>query len=126
MKIETVATDDAPKAIGPYSQAVKAAGFVYTSGQIPLDPKSGNLAGGTFEEDVHRVFANLKAILTAAGTDFSRVVKATVYVTDLGNFATLNSIYESYFGDHKPARTTVEVPKLPKGATVEIDLIALA
>ena len=126
MKIDYVATDDAPKAIGPYSQGIKANGFVYTSGQIPLDPATGDLVGGSFEDQVHRVFANLKAILAAAGTDFSRVVKATVYVTDLGNFGTLNSIYASYFGDHKPARTTVEVPALPKGATVEIDLIALA
>ena len=126
MKIDYVATDDAPKAIGPYSQGIKANGFVYTSGQIPLDPATGDLVGGSFEDQVHRVFANLKAILAAAGTDFSRVVKATVYVTDLGNFGALNSIYASYFGDHKPARTTVEVPALPKGATVEIDLIALA
>ena len=126
MQIHSIATDDAPKAIGPYSQAIQANGFVYTSGQIPLDPATGELAGGSFEDQVHRVFGNLRAILTAAGTDFSRVVKATVYVTDLGNFGTLNSIYASYFGDHKPARTTVEVPALPKGATVEIDLIALA
>jgi 2-iminobutanoate/2-iminopropanoate deaminase len=126
MKIDYVATDDAPKAIGPYSQAIKASGFVYTSGQIPLDPATGELVGGPFEDHVHRVFRNLQAILTAAGTDFSRVIKATVYVTDLANFGALNSIYASYFGDHKPARTTVEVPALPKGATVEIDLIALA
>jgi 2-iminobutanoate/2-iminopropanoate deaminase len=125
MKIDTVATEDAPKAIGPYSQGIRANGFVYTSGQIPLDPATGDLVGGAFEDHVHRVFKNLAAILSAAGTDFSRVVKATVYVTDLGNFGTLNSIYASYFGDHKPARTTVEVPALPKGATVEIDLIAL-
>lgn len=124
--IDTIATDAAPKAIGPYAQAVKANGFVYTSGQIPLDPATGNLVEGTFEDHVHRVFRNLQAILTGAGTDFSRVVKATVYVTDLGNFQTLNTIYAGYFGDHKPARTTVEVPALPKGATVEIDLIALA
>ena len=126
MKIDYVTTDDAPKAIGPYSQGIKANGFVYTSGQIPLDPATGELVGGPFEDQVHRVFRNLQAILTAAGTDFSRVIKATVYVTDLANFGTLNSIYASYFGDHKPARTTVEVPALPKGATVEIDLIALA
>jgi 2-iminobutanoate/2-iminopropanoate deaminase len=124
--IDTIATDAAPKAIGPYAQGVKANGFVYTSGQIPLDPATGNLVEGSFEDQVHRVFANLQAILTSAGTDFSRVVKATVYVTDLGNFQTLNTIYAGYFGDHKPARTTVEVPALPKGATVEIDLIALA
>jgi len=126
MKIDYIATDDAPKAIGPYSQGIKANGFVYTSGQIPLDPATGELVGGSFEDQVHRVLRNLQAILTAGGTDFSRVIKATVYVTDLANFGTLNSIYASYFGDHKPARTTVEVPALPKGATVEIDLIALA
>jgi 2-iminobutanoate/2-iminopropanoate deaminase len=126
MQIDPIATDDAPKAIGPYSQGIKAHGFVYTSGQIPLDPATGNLVGGSFEDQVHRVFRNLQAILTAADTDFSRVVKATVYVTDLGNFGALNSIYASYFGDHKPARTTVEVSALPKDATVEIDLIALA
>ena len=126
MQIEYVATPDAPAAIGPYSQGVKANGFVYTSGQIALDPATGNLVDGSFEEQVHRVFRNLQAILHAAGTDFNRVLKATVYVTDLGNFGTLNSIYASYFGDHKPARTTVEVPKLPKGGAVEIDLIALA
>ena len=125
MQIEPVSTPDAPAAIGPYSQAVKANGFLYTSGQIALDPATGNLVDGSFEEQVHRVFRNLQAILRAAGTDFNRVLKATVYVTDLGNFATLNTIYASYFGDHKPARTTVEVPKLPKGGAVEIDLIAL-
>ncbi|HVG24035.1 MAG TPA: RidA family protein [Thermoanaerobaculia bacterium] len=126
MQIRPVATGDAPQAIGPYSQAIQASGFVYTSGQIPLDPATGDLVGGSFEDQVHRVFKNLQAILTAAGSSFDRVVKATVYVTDLGNFGMLNSIYASYFGDHKPARTTVEVPALPKGATVEIDLIALA
>ena len=126
MQIEYVSTPDAPAAIGPYSQGVKTHGFVYTSGQIALDPATGNLVEGSFEEQVHRVFKNLGAILRAAGTDFNRVVKATVYVTDLGNFAALNAIYASTFGDHKPARTTVEVPKLPKGAAVEIDLIALA
>jgi len=126
MQIEYVSTPDAPAAIGPYSQGVKTSGFLYTSGQIALDPATGNLVDGSFEEQVHRVFKNLEAILRAGGSDFSRVIKATVYVTDLGNFATLNSIYASYFGDHKPARTTVEVPKLPKGGAVEIDLIALA
>ncbi|HYC89882.1 MAG TPA: RidA family protein [Thermoanaerobaculia bacterium] len=126
MQIEPISTGDAPAAIGPYSQGIKANGFVYTSGQIPLDPATSDLVGGSFEDQVHRVFKNLQAILAAAGTDLSRVVKATVYVTDLKNFGTLNSIYESYFGSHKPARTTVEVPALPKNATVEIDLIALA
>ena len=126
MQIEYVSTPDAPAAIGPYSQGVKAHGFVYTSGQIALDPATGALVDGSFEDQVHRVFKNLQAILKAAGSDFDRVLKATVYVTDLGNFGALNTIYASYFGDHKPARTTVEVPALPKGAAVEIDLIALA
>ncbi|HEV7241634.1 MAG TPA: RidA family protein [Thermoanaerobaculia bacterium] len=125
MQIEPVSTPDAPAAIGPYSQGVKAHGFVYTSGQIALDPATGSLVAGSFEDQVHRVFRNLQAILIAAGSGFDRVLKATVYVTDLGNFAALNAIYASYFGDHKPARTTVEVPALPKGAAVEIDLIAL-
>lgn len=125
MQIEYVSTPDAPQAIGPYSQGVKSHGFVYTSGQIALDPATGELVRGSFEEQVHRVMKNLQAILKAAGTDFSRVLKATVYVTNLNNFSMLNTIYASYFGDHKPARTTVEVPALPKGAAVEIDLIAL-
>jgi 2-iminobutanoate/2-iminopropanoate deaminase len=125
MQIEYVSTPDAPQAIGPYSQGVKAHGYVYTSGQIALDPATGELVRGSFEDQVHRVMKNLQAILKAAGSDFSRVLKATVYVTNLNNFSMLNSIYASYFGDHKPARTTVEVPALPKGAAVEIDLIAL-
>lgn len=127
MQIEYISTPDAPQAIGPYSQGVKTQGFVYTSGQIALDPATGKLVEGSFEDQVHRVFKNLQAILIAGGSDFSRVIKATVYVTDIANFQALNKIYASYFGEHKPARTTVEVPKLPKdGAEVEIDLIALA
>jgi len=125
MRMDYVATSDAPKAIGPYSQAVKANGFVYTSGQIALDPATGNLVDGTFEEQVHRVFQNLAAVLKESGSDFSRVLKATVYLTDLANFQTLNAIYAGYFGDHKPARTTVGVSQLPKGGAVEIDLVAL-
>ena len=124
--MDFIATPDAPKAIGPYSQAVKANGIVYTSGQIALDPETGNLVEGTFEEQVRRDFRNLEAVLTAAGSSFDRVLKATVYVTDLANFATLNTIYAEYFGDHKPARTTIQAGALPKGGAVEIDLIALA
>jgi 2-iminobutanoate/2-iminopropanoate deaminase len=123
--MDFVATDSAPKAIGPYSQAVKANGLVYTSGQIALDPASGNLVTDSFESQVRRVFQNLQAVLLGAGSDFSRVIKATVYLTDLANFQTLNTIYAEVFGDHKPARTTVGVSQLPKGAAVEIDLIAL-
>ena len=124
--MERIATNDAPKAIGPYSQAVKWNGLLYTSGQIALDPASGNLDGGDFSAQVHRVFKNLGAVLRAGGSDFSRVLKATVYLTDLGNFQTLNTIYAEYFRDHKPARTTVGVKELPKGGLVEIDLVAVA
>ncbi|HEV7768827.1 MAG TPA: RidA family protein [Thermoanaerobaculia bacterium] len=124
--MDYVATPDAPKAIGPYSQAVKANGLLYTSGQIALDPDTGNLVEGSFEEQVHRVFRNLAAVLRTGGSSFDRVLKATVYLTDLANFQTLNTIYAEYFGDHKPARTTVGVSQLPKGSTVEIDLVALA
>jgi 2-iminobutanoate/2-iminopropanoate deaminase len=123
--MDYVATNEAPKAIGPYSQAVKNAGILYTSGQIALDPATGNLVDGDFAAQARQVFANLKAVLAAGGSDFSRVVKATVYVADLADFQTLNSIYADTFGDHKPARSTVGVKQLPKGAAVEIDLIAL-
>ena len=124
--MDYVATPSAPAAIGPYSQAVKHHGLVYTSGQIPLDPATGNLVEGDFDVHVRRVFENLKAVLTEAGTDFSRVLKATVYLADMANFPILNGIYAEYFGAHKPARTTVGVAQLPKGATVEVDLVALA
>lgn len=124
--MDYVASDDAPKAIGPYSQAVKANGLVFTSGQIALDPATGNLMDESFEAQVHRALRNLEAVLHASGSDFSRVLKATVYLTDLANFQALNQIYAEYFGDHKPARSTVGVAQLPRGAAVEIDLIALA
>lgn len=123
--MEYIVTSDAPKAIGPYSQAVKVANTIYASGQIPLDPASGNLVDGDFPTHVRRVFDNLRAVLRQSGADFKHVTKATVYLTDLANFQTLNSIYAEYFGDHKPARSTVGVAQLPKGAAVEIDVIAV-
>jgi 2-iminobutanoate/2-iminopropanoate deaminase len=123
--METIATDHAPKAIGPYSQAIKANGLLYTSGQISLDPATASLVEGDFAAQARRVFLNLEAVLREAGTSFSKVVKATVYLTDLANFQSLNAIYAEYFGDHKPARTTIGVKELPKGSLVEIDLIAL-
>ena len=123
--METIATNHAPKAIGPYSQAIKANGLLFTSGQISLDPATGELVQGDFAAQVRRVFKNLEAVLQEAGTSFSNVAKATVYLTDLANFQTLNAIYAEHFGDHKPARTTVGVKELPKGSLVEIDLIAL-
>ena len=123
--MDFIATKDAPHAIGPYSQAVRSGNTLYLSGQIPLDPASGNLIEGDFSTQARRVFDNLKAVLRASGADFHHVVRATVYLTDLGNFQTLNSIYGQYFGDHKPARSTVGVAQLPRGATVEVDLIAV-
>jgi 2-iminobutanoate/2-iminopropanoate deaminase len=122
--MDFIATSDAPKAIGPYSQAVRMHGVLYTSGQVALDPATGELVGPDFAAQTRRVFENLKAVLKEAGADFTNVMKATVFVTDLANFQTLNTIYAEYMGDHKPARTTVQVSGLPKGALVEIDLVA--
>jgi 2-iminobutanoate/2-iminopropanoate deaminase len=122
--MDFIATSDAPKAIGPYSQAVRIGGVLYTSGQVALDPATGELVSGDFAAQTRRVFQNLQAVLKQGGADFSKVVKATVFVTDLANFQTLNAIYAEYMGDHKPARTTVQVSGLPKGAMVEIDLVA--
>jgi endoribonuclease L-PSP, putative len=124
--MEYVASKQAPNAIGPYSQAVRQSSFVFTSGQIPIDPATGQIVDGDFEANARRVFENLKAVLSAAGCDFSKVVKSTVYLTNLADFQTLNSVYAEYFGDHKPARSTVGVAQLPMGAPVEIDLVAIA
>jgi len=118
-----VATTNAPAAIGPYSQGVILNGLFYSSGQIPLTP-DGQLVEGSIEEQTHQVFANLKAVLEEAGSSFSQVVKATVFIKDMNDFAKLNDIYASYFGDHKPARSTVEVARLPKDVKVEIEVIA--
>lgn len=122
--MEYCASDDAPKAIGPYSQAVKQGGMIYTSGQIPLDPATGKLVEGDFEAMARRVFDNLAAVLAAAGAEFRHVLKTTVYLKDLSDFQKLNAVYAEYFGEHKPARSTVGVAQLPLGAAVEIDLIA--
>lgn len=119
-----VETDAAPAAIGPYSQAVICDGWLYTAGQVALDPATGELVGDGFEEQVRQVLRNLAAVLRAGGCTFDHVVKATIYVTDLADFATLNRLYGEAMGDHRPARSTVEVPALPKGARVEIDLVA--
>ena len=124
-RLQSVTAAGAPKAIGPYSQAIRAGSTLYLSGQIPLDPATGNLVQGDFAAQVRRVLDNLKAVLTEAGSDLGHVVKATVYLTDLANFQTLNTIYAEYFGDHKPARSTVGVAALPRGAAVEIDAIAV-
>lgn len=123
--MQIIATSGAPKAIGPYSQAIRSGNLLFTSGQISLDPATGNLVEGDFDAHARRVFENLKAVLAEGGASFSSVVKATVYVTDLANFQALNAIYAEYFGDHKPARTTIQAAALPKGAPVEIDLVAV-
>ena len=118
------ATAGAPQAIGPYSQSVSANGFLFTSGQIALDPATGELANADFDTEARRVFANLEAVLASAGCAFADVVKATVYLADMRDFAALNAIYSAAFGSHKPARSTVQAAALPKGARVEIDLVA--
>jgi 2-iminobutanoate/2-iminopropanoate deaminase len=122
--MQVIATEGAPKAIGPYSQAIRVGDWLYTSGQVALDPATGELVGPDFAAQARRVFENLKAVLAAAGMTFSNVVKATVYLTDMANFQTLNGIYSEYMGDHKPGRTTVAVAALPKNALVEIDFVA--
>ncbi len=117
-------TDDAPAAIGPYSQSIATDGWLITSGQIPLDPVTGEMVPGGFEAQAKQVLENLRAVLASAGCSFADIVKANVYVTDMGNFPVLNTLYGEAMGDHRPARSTVEVSGLPKGALVEIDLMA--
>ncbi len=119
-----LATDEAPKAIGPYTQGVVEGGFLFTSGQVPLDPATGKLVSGGLEASAERVFDNMEAILREGGLTFSDVVKATVYLTRAEDFAPLNAVYARRFGDHRPARSTVIVAALPAGAPLEIDLIA--
>jgi 2-iminobutanoate/2-iminopropanoate deaminase len=117
-------TDRAPAAIGPYAQAIETAGFLFTSGQVGLDPATGELVEGGFEPQARRALANLEAVLAAAGCTFADVVKATIYVTDLACFPRLNELYGEALGGHRPARSTVQVAALPKNALVEIDLVA--
>ncbi len=128
--MESVATDAAPQAIGPYSQAIIAGGMVYASGQIALDPATMEIVGGRGGDDVveqtARVLENLAAVLEAAGSGLDRVVKTTVYLADMGDFPIMNEEYARHFGDHRPARATVEVARLPKDVRVEIDAIAIA
>ncbi len=121
---KAIVTDQAPAAIGPYSQAIEADGWIFLSGQIPLDPHSGEIVAGGIEAQTRQVMANLKAVLAAAGIDFSAVVKTTIYLTDLANFAAVNAIYGEAFPAAPPARATVQVAALPKGVLVEIDGIA--
>lgn len=125
MMKSTIKTDKAPAAIGPYNQAVEVNGLIYTAGQIPLDPKTGKLVDSSFEDRVHQVMKNLRGILEAAGSDFTRVIKSTIFVTDLGQYAELNAVYAEYFPeDIAPARSAVQVAALPLGTDVEIEMVA--
>jgi 2-iminobutanoate/2-iminopropanoate deaminase len=118
-----VQTDNAPKAIGPYSQAMMVDGWIYTSGQLPMTA-AGDMVEGDIEAQAEQVFRNLQAVLAAAGASLAQVVKATVFVKDLNDFARLNAVYDRAFGGHKPARSTVEVARLPRDALVEIEVVA--
>lgn len=118
-----ISTDQAPAAIGPYSQAVRAGNTVYFSGQIPLDPAAGTLVEGDISTQTRRVFDNLKAVATAAGGSLAQVVRVGIYVTDLANFAAVNAVMSEYFQQPYPARSTIEVSGLPKGAQVEVDAV---
>ncbi len=119
-----ISTNEAPGAIGPYSQAVRSGSFLFCSGQIPLDPKSGQIVSGDIAVQTRRVLDNIAAVLRADGLTFDNVVKTTIFLTDLGDFQTVNEIYGSYFQQDPPARSTVQVSALPKGAKIEIDAIA--
>jgi len=123
--LDSVATDKAPKAIGPYSQAIVADNTIYTAGQVALDPKTGELVGTTVVEQTEQVLKNITAVLAASGSSLGQVVKTTVYLADMADFAAMNEVYARHFGGHRPARSTVQAAGLPKGARVEIDAIAI-
>jgi 2-iminobutanoate/2-iminopropanoate deaminase len=119
-----IASPEAPAAIGPYSQAIKVGGFVYLSGQIPLDPSTGELVNGSIEEQVVRVMENIRAVLKAAEANFTDIVKTTIFLTNLADFQAVNGVYSTYFDVSPPARSTIQVAALPRGAAVEIEVIA--
>lgn len=120
-----VATDNAPTAIGPYSQAVRSGNLLFISGQIPIDPATGNLISGDIATQTRRVFENIGAILQAAGASFDHVARTTVFLADMGDFAAMNEVYAGYFSSPAPARSTVQAARLPKDARIEIDVIAV-
>jgi len=124
MPLDLVSSNRAPKAIGPYSQAVRANGFLFTAGQVALDPDKGELVPGGITEQTARALENLRAVLEAAHSDFSQVVKTTVFLVDMADFTAMNEVYSRAFGEHRPARSTVAVAGLPRGARVEIEVIA--
>ncbi len=122
---QIISTENAPKAIGPYSQGVRAGGFLFTAGQIALDPSTGQIVEGDVARQTARVLENLKAIVEAAGASLDRAVKATVYLKDMGDFAAMNEVYGRYFASNPPARSTVEAARLPRDVRVEIDLVVV-
>ncbi len=122
--MKAINTDNAPKAAGPYSQAIEHNGFIFCSGQVGIDPKTEKLLDG-LENQIHQTIKNLEIVLKEAESDLEHILKTTIFVTDMSKFATVNEIYGSYFSTHKPARATIEVSKLPKGALVEIEAIAI-
>ena len=124
MPLNSVSTTGAPQAIGPYSQAVSIDGLLFTAGQVALDPATGQLVAGGIADQTARALENLRAVLAAAGSNFSQVVKTTVFLVDMADFAAMNEVYGRVFGDHRPARSTVAVAGLPRGALVEIEVIA--
>ena len=123
---EVIATEKGPKAIGPYSQAIRANGFIFTAGQVAFDPATGQIVEGDVSAQTVRVLENLKAIVEAAGSSLDHAVKATVYLKDMGDFAAMNEVYARYFAKNAPARSTVEAARLPRDVRVEIDLVVLA
>jgi 2-iminobutanoate/2-iminopropanoate deaminase len=123
--LQTIHTDKAPKAVGPYSQAVKANGFIFLSGQIPLDPESGQLVSGTIADQTRQVLNNLSNVLRSAGSDLTKVVKTTVFLKDMKDFEEMNAVYGEFFAENKPARATIQVAGLPKNANIEIEAVAL-
>ncbi len=125
MQLQTISTDKAPKALGPYSQAIAINGFIFLSGQIPIDPKTGNLITGSTAEQTQQVLNNLAAVLASVESNPNHIVKTTVYLQNMSDFDEMNKVYAEFFGSHKPARVTIEAAKLPKGAKVEIDAIAV-
>lgn len=123
--MQSIHTDSAPKAIGPYSQAIRAGGFIFASGQIPLDPETMQMVEGDVRAQTERVLKNMEQVLAAAGSSLQKVVKTTVFLADLNDFAMMNEVYAQFFGETRPARSTVQVARLPRDARVEIDVIAL-
>lgn len=122
--IKAIQTDNAPKAIGPYSQAIDTGDFVYVSGQIPINPETGEIVAGGIEEQTNQVMKNIEAVLTASNLTFSNAVKFTIYIKEMNDFATVNEVYGKYLSTPYPARATVEISQLPKGALIEMDVIA--